>query len=112
PLTSHVSSFESPGGLPSPDGDSRAASLKNLLSVFAFERNRFPASGEKVVILLPVYGGKRYLKSFFANLLADTTLPFYLMIVDNGNDDPTISAFLKAIAAAHDNITLLKLDRH
>ena len=68
-----------------------------------------PPLPEPVVIMVSVYRGAQYLPAFFQSLLAHTRSPHYLLLIDNGNTDGAISAYLRALAAAHSHVILVRI---
>ena len=68
-----------------------------------------PLLPEPVVILVAVYRGAKFLPAFFESLLANTRSPYHLILVDDGNTDGAISAHLRALAAAHRHISLIRI---
>jgi O-antigen biosynthesis protein len=85
-------------------------SLGDALSVIAPSPRYAPRLPQPVTILVSVYQGKEYLRPFFTSLFINTQSAFSLILVDNGNEDATIRAYLRALAAAHDNATLLRVE--
>ncbi len=103
----------------SPDSDrwggykfSRNRSLGAVSSFVANERQLAPLLPEPVVLLASVYRGSQYLRPFFTSLLVNTSSPYSLIVIDNGNDDPAIVSYLRALAAAHDNVTLVRVEEN
>lgn len=68
-----------------------------------------PLLPEPVVIMVSVYRGAQYLPAFFQSLLAHTHSAHRLLLIDNGNTDGAISAYLRALAAAHDHVMLIRI---
>ena len=68
-----------------------------------------PPLPEPVVIMVSVYRGAQYLPAFFQSLLMHTRSPHHLVLIDNGNTDGAISAYLRALAAAHDHVILVRI---
>ncbi len=91
---------------------SRSRSLGAVSSLLSSERRLAPLLPEPVVLLASVYRGTQYLRPFFTSLLVNTTSPYSLIVIDNGNDDPAIVSYLRALAAAHDNITLVRVEEN
>lgn len=61
-----------------------------------------------VSIIVPVYGGKSFLYSLFRALLENTDKHHPIILVDDGNPDRSISAFLSALVTNYDHITLIR----
>ncbi|HEV2301712.1 MAG TPA: glycosyltransferase [Stellaceae bacterium] len=93
-------------------GFSRNRSLGAVLSLIASTRELAPVLPEPVVLLASVYRGGAYLRPFFTSLLTNTASPHSLVIIDNGNDNPAICAYLRGLAAAHDHITLVRVEKN
>ncbi len=68
-----------------------------------------PLLPEPVVIMVSVYRGAQYLPAFFQSLLTHTRSPHHLLLIDNGNTDGAISAYLRALAAAHSHVILVRI---
>ncbi|WP_081581781.1 glycosyltransferase [Pararhodospirillum photometricum] len=62
-----------------------------------------------VSIVVPVFGGKIFLPPLMRSLLENTDHRHPVFFVDDGNTDQTISAFLVALRAAHDHITVVQM---
>lgn len=62
-----------------------------------------------VSIVVPVFGGKAFLSPLVRSLLENTDHRHPVFFVDDGNIDQTISAFLVALRAAHDHITVVQI---
>lgn len=68
-----------------------------------------PLLPEPVVIMVSIYRGAQYLPAFFQSLLTHTRSPHHLLLIDNGNTDGAISAYLRALAAAHGHVMLMRI---
>jgi O-antigen biosynthesis protein len=90
----------------------RHGSLGALLSLLHDTPKAAPQLPEPVVLLVSAYRGAPYLRPFFTSLLTNTSSPHSLVIVDNGNDDPAIISYLRGLAAAHDHITLVRVEEN
>lgn len=88
----------------------RGKSFAETLAMVGPTRSVMPNLPDPVTLLVSVYGGSEYLAPFFNSLLANTHSAYSLVVVDDGNRDPAIAAYLRALAAAHDNITLLRIE--
>lgn len=71
-----------------------------------------PLLVEPACILISVYRGRQYLRPFFESLFRNTESPFRAVIIDNGNDDPVIAQYLRAIAASHPEATLIRVEEN
>ncbi|HTT79412.1 MAG TPA: glycosyltransferase [Stellaceae bacterium] len=91
---------------------SRSKSLGNILSLVSTAEPASLRLPEPVTLLASVYRGSTYLRPFFTSLLTNTSSPHSVVVIDNGNDDPKIIAYLRALAAAHDNITLVRVEHN
>ena len=58
-------------------------------------------------IVVPVYGGKQHLDRFFSSLLSHTGGHHEIIVVDDGNVDPSIKAYLVALASSHENLIVV-----
>lgn len=65
-----------------------------------------------VFILVGVYRGQEYYEGFFNSLFANTTSPYHLVLVDDGNRDPAITATLEAQKSRAERVTLITLDQN
>jgi O-antigen biosynthesis protein len=90
----------------------RSGSLSDALDVVSHEPSYPPVMVEPTVILISVYRGRKFLRPFFDSLFRNTSSPFRAVIIDNGNDDQVIVQYLRAIAAAHSNVTLIRVDEN
>lgn len=61
-----------------------------------------------VDLIVPVYNGQEHLEGFFTSLLAHSTEPYRLILVDDASSDPRIWPFLEAIAAQRPGTVLLR----
>jgi len=63
---------------------------------------------DQVDLIVPVYNGWEHLEAFFTSLLANSTDPYRLIIVDDASTDSRVWPFLEAIAAQRPRVILLK----
>lgn len=63
--------------------------------------------GAPVSIVVPVYGGKRFMTPLVHALLETVESRHRLVFVDDGNPDRSVTAFLVALGASLDNVTVL-----
>ncbi|MFH0826043.1 MAG: glycosyltransferase, partial [Pseudomonadota bacterium] len=78
-------------------------SLLHYITAAPSVRPPLPAA---VNVLVPVYGGREHLDDFFEALFANTTSPFRLILVDDGNRDPDIRRLLTSVAGRGDTLLL------
>jgi hypothetical protein len=64
----------------------------------------------KVDIIIPVYNGFDFLPEFFKNLLANTSAPYRLIIIDDCSPDQRVWPYLQSIAGQKEQTVLLKND--
>lgn len=60
-----------------------------------------------VSIVVPVYGGKRFLTPLVHALLETVEPRHHIVFVDDGNPDRSITAFLVGLGVSHDHVTIL-----
>jgi GT2 family glycosyltransferase/Tfp pilus assembly protein PilF/glycosyltransferase involved in cell wall biosynthesis len=93
-------------------GSSLMKSLAEIFSTISISANRLRKLPRPVTVLVSVYNGIEYLKPFFTSLLTNTRSEFSCILIDNGNTDTRICTYLRALAAAHENITLIRVDKN
>ena len=71
------------------------------------EFSALPAHGP-VDLIVPVYNGWEHLEGFFTSLLAHSTEPYRLIIVDDASTDPRVWPFLEAMVAQRPDAVLLR----
>ncbi|OFA16194.1 hypothetical protein A4U49_08680 [Acidithiobacillus ferrivorans] len=71
------------------------------------ELSALPPHGP-VDLIVPVYNGWEHLEGFFTSLLAHSTEPYHLIIVDDASTDPRVWPFLEAMAAQRPDAVLLR----
>jgi GT2 family glycosyltransferase len=93
------------GPEPSPSLPSPAPSLPSPAPAL-------PALSAPVTVVVPIYGGKAFLYPLMRSLLETVAPPHRIVLVDDGNPDRTITAFLVALAATHPHITVIHKPRN
>jgi len=73
-----------------------------------FHERSVPPLSAPVSVVVPVYGGKRFLYSFFRSLFEGTDARHPLILVDDGNPDRSVSAYLAALEGSRDNVVVIR----
>ena len=63
-------------------------------------------------ILLSVYNGMEFLPKLFESIFNNTTMPYRLIIVDNGNTDKQVLNFLDNLKNSHPNIVFIRIEKN
>ena len=61
---------------------------------------------QPVDILIPVYNGSQHLRRLLQSLSANTTMPYRLLIADDGSPDPQIQQILQDFKATHSGLDI------
>ncbi|MBP2294401.1 glycosyltransferase [Azospirillum rugosum] len=93
--------------LPAPLARARAA-----LGLFAETPPAVPPLTAPVSIVVPVYGGKRFLTPLVHALLETVEPRHRIVFVDDGNPDRSITAFLVGLGVSHDHVTVVAKPRN
>lgn len=70
-----------------------------------------PSLSHPVLLIVPVYGGGQFLGPFFKSLFANTTTPYRLVVVDDGNADPAVMGVLEELRT-RGNIAVIRQSRN
>jgi len=67
-------------------------------------------NGRPYDIVIPIYNGLEYLPSLFSSVVKNTTLPYRLIVVDDGSPDPGVQVFLQEFEAKYaDQVSMILL---
>jgi GT2 family glycosyltransferase len=90
----------------------RFASLGSILARYAPQPAVLPPLEKPTFILVGVYRGQEYYEGFFNSLFANTSSPYHLVLVDDGNRNPDITAALEAQKSRGERVSVITLDQN
>lgn len=96
-------------------GEAKAPDRYLMSALWALDKNiptAYASPPSPPTLMVSVYRGREFLDPFFDSLFQNTTTPYRLIILDNGNDDKEIIDFLKQQVTRAPNALLLRLEEN
>lgn len=67
-----------------------------------------PALDPPIDILVPIYNGLHYLRDLLPRIMANTDLPYRLILIDDASPDPAVGTYLRDFAAGKSQVLLVR----